>query len=474
MSSQQVDRLSGLPEDVRFHILSLMPAKFAGRTSVLSKRWRFSWMFVTNLDYNSKKTMSSKYIDRLSGLPKHIRSHILSLMPTRNAIKTSVLSQTWRYTWMLVTNLNFDDYSIHDFKHFETFVDCVLKHCITSQLNLFRLHQFRWSVGKPTLSNWINEAVRLNVRELDIKVFQLGLPLSLFTCKTLTNLRLSHSEDDKSGWECPCLVYLPCLKNLDVNVFGNPFVNAFKLISGSPILESLSLVISSHNGEEDYVFNIPTLKRLNLYLHDRSNTNKVVLNVPNLESLFVGGKMCSLFVMEDVSSLVAATIKCHSIFGRGDMWVELLKGVSGVKSLSIGNLSSILLPTFPIMSTNMKQLVLQGFWHPKEVVGVLESCPGLEHLHIQMFAEFDWIEPKLVPGCMLTKLTSIKISNCIWSNHEMKFLEYMLGNAEVLKTVTITWVKSWVKEESQLRAKLLKLPRASKYCQVNFPRDLFK
>ncbi|KAM0007030.1 putative F-box domain-containing protein [Helianthus debilis subsp. tardiflorus] len=46
------DRLSMLPEDILSRILSLMPTKYAVRTSVLSKRWRYTWTSVTNLDFD--------------------------------------------------------------------------------------------------------------------------------------------------------------------------------------------------------------------------------------------------------------------------------------------------------------------------------------------------------------------------------------------------------------------------------------
>ncbi|KAJ0633862.1 putative F-box domain-containing protein [Helianthus annuus] len=56
--------------------------------------------------------------DLLSMLPEEIISHILSLMPTKYAVQTSVLSKKWRYIWMFVTNLDFDYTSSHP--HYKT------------------------------------------------------------------------------------------------------------------------------------------------------------------------------------------------------------------------------------------------------------------------------------------------------------------------------------------------------------------
>ncbi|KAI7742252.1 hypothetical protein M8C21_033985, partial [Ambrosia artemisiifolia] len=244
------------------------------------------------------------------------------------------------------------------------------------------------------------------------------LPLSLFTCKTLTKLRIAHGNPTSLVWECPCPVNLPCLKTLDIAVRDNPFVNAFELIRGCPALESLSLEVTIHK-EEDYVFNIPTLKRLKLTLQRvwTSVTQKVVLNVPNLEYLFVGGMLGSLFVMEDLSSLVEASVSFHCI--RSDhMCLEFLKGISGVKSLSIEKFEfTSAPPIFP----NMNHLEFKSFWYSGLVLQYLESCPELKHLCIEKV--------------LLQLVYNFgNFSVCEGFEPEIEFLKYMLGNAKILKT----------------------------------------
>lgn len=43
--------------------------------------------------------------------------YILSLMPTRDAVKTSILSKQWVDNWTFITNLNFDDTLYYDESH---------------------------------------------------------------------------------------------------------------------------------------------------------------------------------------------------------------------------------------------------------------------------------------------------------------------------------------------------------------------
>ncbi|XP_076939868.1 FBD-associated F-box protein At2g26860-like [Bidens hawaiensis] len=220
--------------------------------------------------------MRSKKVDRLSSLPEELQSHVLSLMPTKFAVQTCVLSKRWRYTWMSITNLNFDDIPPLGFTNLET-----------SQIESLPVNFYRTWIQGSSVSIWIHKAITLSVRELDIQYMLLELPSSLFTCTTLTKLKLCLGNGNI--WECVPVVNLPCLKTLDVAVFTSPCATVFKLIAGSPMLEDLSLHVVLHRGEEDFMFDIPTLKRLKLHLFRSENTNKLVLRVPKLEHLLFDG-----------------------------------------------------------------------------------------------------------------------------------------------------------------------------------------
>ncbi|PWA62518.1 FBD-like protein [Artemisia annua] len=410
--------------------------------------------------------MGSNHVDRLSNMPDEVLSEILSLMPTKFAVRTSILSKRWRYKWTLVTNIDIDDsHPYHDLKIFSTFVDRVLGLCKTTEIRLFRLRFMEMWVQKSSVSKWIDEAVRLNVSELDIRVMLLGLPLSLFTCKTLTKLRVGFNSQHSNVWDWPTQVNLPCLKTLDIAVFSNPSLNAFKLIGGCPVLESLSFEVDHRSGEEEYRFSIPTLKHMKLRIRKSDPINKVVLNVPNLEDLFISGWWCSHFVMEDFPSLVSVTFSGFRLT-FDNLWAELLKGIIGVKSLTlIGHTG---LPDAPFTNfPNLKHLELAGGW--LKIFQFLERCSELEYLSIEEVREFQsfdifrsmfnlfllhftnlgslilsvfkqkteqscWIAPHSVPICILNNLATMKFENCIGRKDELQFLEYMLGNAKVLKT----------------------------------------
>lgn len=231
----------------------------------------------------SKRTKRSKKADRLSNLPDEIISNILSLMPTKFAVRTSILSERWRYSWVLTHNVDLDDRRAgrHGKDCLSDFVDRVLSMKVhkTYKVELFRLNFTIWSFPKSTFLKWISDAIKLNVSELDIKLIKPDLPLSLFTCKTLTKFTLHFCRQSMPSWDWPSQVNLPGLKTLDIIVYSKPFKSAFKLINGCPILENLSLEIKERIAEEAYYFEIPTLKRLILSIYrSKSDKNKVVLS----------------------------------------------------------------------------------------------------------------------------------------------------------------------------------------------------
>ncbi|GJU49497.1 ARID DNA-binding domain-containing protein [Tanacetum coccineum] len=60
--------LISLPEDILSQILSLMLTKFAVRTSILSKRWRYTWALIHSLDFDDILPIVNKVVLNVSNL----------------------------------------------------------------------------------------------------------------------------------------------------------------------------------------------------------------------------------------------------------------------------------------------------------------------------------------------------------------------------------------------------------------------
>ncbi|KAK1425565.1 hypothetical protein QVD17_20919 [Tagetes erecta] len=55
------------------------------------------------------ETQRHRRLDRINTLPENIIEHILTLMPIQDALRTSVLSKKWRYSWRSMPKLVFTD-----------------------------------------------------------------------------------------------------------------------------------------------------------------------------------------------------------------------------------------------------------------------------------------------------------------------------------------------------------------------------
>jgi hypothetical protein len=196
-----------------------------------------------DIDENSKS---------LGNLPQEILRHILSFLPTKDAVRISLVSKRWEYLWASIPNLDFNVYRISRDKKrkrtplfertlFMNFVDRVL--CLRDSSDIKRftlccdvLHD------ASRVRTWISAAIKHNVQELkiDLENFkgEFSLPYCLFTCRTLTSLHLCM----------PCILKLPTaisLSNLQIltiiKVTFSDECLTQKLFNGMPVLKNLKL-----------------------------------------------------------------------------------------------------------------------------------------------------------------------------------------------------------------------------------------
>ncbi|KAF3513701.1 hypothetical protein F2Q69_00001758 [Brassica cretica] len=137
-------------------------------------------------------------MDKISRLPDELLVKILSFLPTKVAVSTSILSKQWDFLWMWLPKL---DYSTRKYSESE----CTrLRRFLNKNLPLHRAPiietfslDFLASQFKPvTIRSWLLTAVSRNLREVEVshgcnnKVLNM-LPSSLYTCKSLVSLKLN-------------------------------------------------------------------------------------------------------------------------------------------------------------------------------------------------------------------------------------------------------------------------------------------
>ncbi|XP_050368907.1 putative F-box/LRR-repeat protein At5g41840 [Argentina anserina] len=165
--------------------------------------------------------------DRINASPDALCCHILSFLPTIDAVRTTVLSPRWKNLWTSVPNIEIQD---------------------DDASSNIAFSRFRFSL----ISRWVETAVRHTVVELELslpsdpsdsRIFE--LPQCLLMCKTLG--------------------VFPALKSLNVSFDSVNASSIQNIFSHFPLLEDLTLRALFRLNEltEDFNVNIfsPNLKR---------------------------------------------------------------------------------------------------------------------------------------------------------------------------------------------------------------------
>ncbi|KAH7859174.1 hypothetical protein Vadar_032520 [Vaccinium darrowii] len=145
--------------------------------------------------------------DRITNLPEDLISHILSFLPAKCAVVTSILSTKWRWMWTSISCISVQHGRWCD-ESFVKFVNHVLHSLDRSNVDKFIVDCYGISrrFEASHVNSWVTTALSHNVRELDIHMPPLELsdwlPEDLFTCKTLVT-----SDEYKIELNTPSLVY---------------------------------------------------------------------------------------------------------------------------------------------------------------------------------------------------------------------------------------------------------------------------
>ncbi|KAL6221412.1 hypothetical protein ACLB2K_009163 [Fragaria x ananassa] len=311
---------------------------------------------------HSKLKVGGDGEDKISQLPDAVLSHMLSFLPTKHAVRTSILSTRWKNIWASVPTLNLEHYycdqrrSLH--AGFVSSIDRVL-YCESSDIQRFRLHYYCLSEDLSRIDGWIRTAIRRNVVELDLCVWVLHI-----------------------GVDCPDKEFME------------------KLFTFFPLLEDLSIDgrLSSDISGTIKLF-VPELKRLRIDIDSDLTFEDPYeyyfsINAPKLE--FVNLKMDFLpsIVLDNAKSLVKAVLSFshHDAIEHehyDDRATTLLAAISNVQhlSLSVHSLDASCIPAFDNL-IHLK-LVLHDCHHWEVLAELLHRTPNLERLVLEHNGDVD-------------------------------------------------------------------------------------
>ncbi|KAL8032132.1 hypothetical protein ABFX02_13G074700 [Erythranthe guttata] len=411
-------------------------------------------------------------IDRLSELPDSVLCYILSFLPTQKSVATSILSRRWRYLWTDVPNLYFHNEN-------QGTIDRVL-----SLYNLRNIINFRLSdkidCDDYQIGTWITFAIERNVQNLDIwrQSADVFLPRSLFTSKTLVDLRLHCCGEFPNIGSA---VSLPLLKKLRlIFIRGHEFLP--HLLSGCPVLEELVLYLSFEY--RSFTISSPTIKKLliDIYSEIRKDPDEMYYTGYSLEIDTPAIVYLQLFDSANyhikfgsVASLTEASVYIQDY--RNDFLysrsvVEFIERLRNVRCLNLDlshraeNIHSVFAArTISFRNVTKLEMTSDCRFLPK----LLENANNLEILILREVNEkIDrWMDPQQVPTCLVSRLRTITLFRFVRTKHEFKAVKYLLKNAIILEKIEIVYPCYLIsKKRIYMLDKISSFERGSSACEV--------
>ncbi|RXH97943.1 hypothetical protein DVH24_010268 [Malus domestica] len=405
-------------------------------------KWKCFWfLFITGISQMERERSKSRSkvsmeLDRISNLPSDVINRILSHLPIREAVRTSVLSSKWRNKSAMLTHLLFDDRCTSDQNPttFTGIVDHVLLGHI-SPIYRFRIIHSRPQVCRD-IDRWILHLSRNSIKELLLNIKCSGhrhkMPSCLFSCQDLIYLVLYN-----------CLLQPPpkfqgfrSLKTcrlfnvtLDQDVFEN-------LIVCCHLLERLMLIHC--DGLTQFKIDAPNLKDLHFkgVLEDVSLVNTLKLaevhisltaDVANDQRRTAGS--CSNLLNFFVHLPHIRCLRVKSNFLKVMVFVasffqSIIRfcGNQKLTYLAVGVLPGKL--PQPCLYLNFFSIHL-SFHDPKEILTVLcllRSFPALQELEISV--SLLYYVDACISWCSIKNVNPTLYTNCILLFRELFYVMF--------------------------------------------------
>ncbi|CAN6214346.1 unnamed protein product, partial [Urochloa humidicola] len=239
-------------------------------------------------------------VDRISTLPDSILGEIISLLPTKDGVRTQTLASRWRHIW-LSAPLNLDHSSLPANEEAQAGIISRILAAHSGPVRRFSVSHFHLYNRKATVDAWLRSPVLDRLQELEVNDEtwrgQVSLPASAFrftdTLCVFTMSRCCLLDETVETFRFPQLrqLALDCVEISDIALHSIISVSAcpvleYLLISGSQVrclrINSPSLKSIAISYGEIIIEDAPLLQRL---LQLQTGLNVSVISAPKLETL---------------------------------------------------------------------------------------------------------------------------------------------------------------------------------------------
>ncbi|CAN0876706.1 F-box/FBD/LRR-repeat protein At1g13570 [Linum grandiflorum] len=413
--------------------------------------------------------------DLITDLPQSILESILSRMPIRDAVRTSILSTKWRYRWTILSQLVFDDSCVEACNE-RSLVESNLISFITRTLFLHQgpIHKFQLSTSYlqccPDLDQWLLFLSRTDIKELIVELGEcewFRIPSSLFNCKRLTRLELCRCEFNPPP-SFKSFLHLRSLNLYEVQV-GRDAIES--LISGCPLLESLSL---SYFDSLALTIRAPNLKYLCL---EGEFTDICLENTPSLLALSI-----AVYMTEDTAEHLDQSSCCNFInfLGGVPLLERLIGHIYFTKYLSVGNPGKLQITYDHLRVVELYQVSFEDMKEISVVLRLITNAPNLTELRISgsshTLAAMEapdlafWAE-ECPRDFIFKQLGHVKMTDMSGLPHEMELIKFLLANSPALEVMSITPSVYATDSRLDMLIELLRFRRASPEAEISFLKD---
>ncbi|KAJ0823141.1 putative F-box domain, FBD domain, leucine-rich repeat domain superfamily [Helianthus annuus] len=305
------------------------------------------------LIHGTHKASKFEAQDFITNMPDNVVTNILDRLPVQHAVRTSILSRSWRFKWTMLSQLVFDRMF---FKYLRKskgknnhggVISRLLLH-LSGAITKFVLC-INDVLDAEDINHWILFLSRKGIKDLTIRNGDdtpLMLPTHLFSCLELKHVHLFNCCFNPP----PTFHGFPNLLSLDLGMDFEENVQLGEFFTKCPLLEILTMEECNVKAVE--IAKIKNLKILSLYLCDLDNISikssssifELVDSLPKLQELHLNFENCDLTEGGDRKRFSAAfpclkVLKLSSLILDNGMELlcafELIRSFTNLQTLEI-------------------------------------------------------------------------------------------------------------------------------------------